>query len=304
MFYNISMPSSCKIFDKDCLPFLESYKGREVDLTFLDPPFNQGKDYSYFDDKQSHEAYWLFISSVLKEVHRISKDGAGIYFMQREKNTQFVLEALEAAGWRLHNLIIWKKMTSAVPCINKFSKSYQVIAYATKGKRPATFNKLRISPPLPANYKQERDGGVYITDVWDDIRELTAGYFASPEALRNDDNSRFHKQQAPIALLLRIILSSTKVGDLVLDPFAGTGTTLVTALQLNRDSMGIEIDPNNVSCIKDRTSQIKVADSISKLINYYCYSDDIEDICGFNLNDTEKESASKVVFANKELAFG
>lgn len=298
------MTSSCKIIKKDCLSFFKSYKGQQVDLTFLDPPFNQGKDYNHFDDKQSHDDYWKFISLVLEEINRISKDGAGIYFMQREKNTQFVLAALEKAGWHLHNLIIWKKMTSAVPCINKFSKSYQVIAYATKGKRPQTFHKLKISPPIPANYKYERNGGIYITDVWDDIRELTAGYFASAEAIRNDDHSRFHKQQAPIALLLRIILSSSKVGDLILDPFAGTGTTLVTALQLNRDSIGIEIDPNNVKCVRNRTSKLKVQDDISKLINYYRYSEGLDDICGFNLNKMEKQSISKELSRNAELVFG
>ncbi|MBE8182410.1 MAG: site-specific DNA-methyltransferase [Candidatus Portiera sp.] len=298
------MASSCKIINKDCLSFFKSYKGREVDLTFLDPPFNQGKDYNHFDDKQSHDDYWNFILSVLEDTYRISKDGAGIYFMQREKNTQFVLSALEKSGWHLHNLIIWKKMTSAVPCINKFSKSYQVIAYATKGKRPQTFNKLKISPPIPAHYKHERDGGIYITDVWDDIRELTAGYFASAEAIRNDDNSRFHKQQAPIALLLRIILSSSKVGDLILDPFAGTGTTSVTALQLNRDSIGVEIDPNNVKCLKNRTSKVKAEDDISNLINYYRYSEGLDDICGFDIDKMDEKSISKESHRNKELAFG
>jgi DNA modification methylase len=86
------------------------------------------------------------------------------------------------------------------------------------------------SPPLPPNYKST-ENGVYVTDIWDDIRELTSGYFAGDEAIRLENGERFHKQQSPIALLLRIILSSTQIGDTVFDPFAGTGTTLVTAYQ-------------------------------------------------------------------------
>lgn len=268
------------IHNTDCLSYLKQYQKNEIDLTFLDPPFNQGKEYRYFDDNLSEKEYWQFMSLVLKEIYRISKEGACIYFMQREKNTQYVLKYLQNTGWVFHNLIIWKKKTSAVPCKNKFSKSYQIIAYATKGMKANIFNKLRISPPLPPNYKYERKNGLYLTDVWDDIRELTSGYFANEEAIREKDNSRFHKQQTPIALLLRILLSSSKTGDLILDPFAGTGTTLVTAKQLNRRSIGLEIDPKNVECITNRLNTIKKEDSINKYFEDYRYTENLKNIIG------------------------
>ena len=67
-----------------------------------------------------------------------------IYFMQREKNTENVLLCLREAGWTLQNLIIWKKKTCAVPQDYRYGKHYQVVAFATKGKSPRVFNKLRI----------------------------------------------------------------------------------------------------------------------------------------------------------------
>ena len=136
--------------------------------------------------------------------------------MQREKNTEFVLQCFRETGWTFQNLIVWKKKTSAVPGINRYGKHYQIIAFATKGKTPRVFNRLRIDPPLPADYKHARENGMYVTDVWDDIRELTSGYFAGDEALRDANGNRLHKQQTPIQLLLRIILSSTNPGDVVL----------------------------------------------------------------------------------------
>jgi DNA modification methylase len=139
---------------------------------------------------------------------------------------------------------------------------------------------LRISPPLPANYKFERENGVYVTDVWDDIRELTSGYFAGEEAIREKTGERFHKQQSPLALLLRIILSSTQVGDTVLDPFAGTGTTLVAAHQLGRNSIGMEIDPKNARMIKKRVENIREADTIEKYYQDYICTDDLLKIWG------------------------
>ncbi len=266
-----------KIYQGNCLEVLPKIKTK-VDLTFLDPPFNQNKDYKYHDDNLSDKEYWDMMFAVCNKVYDITATGGSIYFMQREKNTENVLKCLRESGWTLQNLLIWKKKTSAVPCSNKFGKQYQIIAFATKGESPSIFNRLRISPPLPQNYKVERENGIYVTDVWDDIRELTSGYLAGDEAIRKQDGQRFHKQQSPITLLLRVILSSTKPKNTVLDPFAGTGTTLVVAEQLGRKPIGIEIDPENIKCIEDRIKNIREADSIVKYYKDYMYTENLNQI--------------------------
>ena len=266
-----------KIYQGNCLEVLPKIKTK-VDLTFLDPPFNQNKDYKYHDDNLSDKEYWDMMFAVCNKVYDITATGGSIYFMQREKNTENVLKCLRESGWTLQNLLIWKKKTSAVPCSNKFGKQYQIIAFATKGESPSIFNRLRISPPLPQNYKVERENGIYVTDVWDDIRELTSGYLAGDEAIRKQDGQRFHKQQSPITLLLRVILSSTKPKNTVLDPFAGTGTTLVVAEQLGRKPIGIEIDPENIKCIEDRIKNIREADSIVKYYKDYMYTENLNEL--------------------------
>ncbi|MCZ2128055.1 MAG: site-specific DNA-methyltransferase [Anaerolineales bacterium] len=289
--------SDYKILIGDCLESLSREKISEaVDLTFLDPPFNQGKDYSFHNDNLSSEEYWNMMKEVCQKTFNITSNGGAIYFMQREKNTEDVLRCLRETGWTFQNLIIWKKKTSAVPVSSKYGKQYQIIAYAAKGEKARVFNRLRISPPLPPNYKFQRENGLYVTDVWDDIRELTSGYFAGDEALRNKDGARFHKQQAPLALLLRIILSSSKVGDAVLDPFAGTGTTLVAARQLNRNSVGIEIDPKNAEMIRSRLEEIRDADNIEKYYQDYIHTENLSKIWGVksapaNVKKKMKQSA-------------
>ena len=266
----------------DCAKWLKTAAPGGIHLSFLDPPFNQGKAYRRFNDKQDDAVYWRWMTDILAETHRATADGGWVYFMQREKNTEFVLRALRETGWSLKSLIVWKKKTSAVPCSNKFGLHYQIIAAATKGESARMFNRLRISPPLPAGYKHARDNGVYATDVWDDIRELTAGYFSGEEAIRTKDGERFHKQQAPLALLARIILSSSRPGDVVFDPFAGTGTTLVVASLLNRRGVGVEIDSLNAKCIKDRIANPRNADldSMRKIYNDYLCTDNLPAIWG------------------------
>ena len=273
------MKQGTRIIQGDCGKWLRSTK-TSVDLTFFDPPFNQGRFYRHFDDKQKEDSYWNWITETLTAIRKKTSPGGAIYFMHREKNTEYVLAALRHTGWTFQNLIIWKKMTSAVPCKHRFGKHYQIIVLATNGKNARTFNKLRIDPPLMPHHKQARENGVYVTDVWDDIRELTSGYFAGDEPMRTRDGERFHKQQAPTALLLRIILSSSNKGDVILDPCAGTGTTMVVAEQLERRSVGIEIDPQNIECIKDRLNDSRQSDHMDRLFHYYRHTGDIEIIWG------------------------
>lgn len=288
-----------RIINDDCLKyFAKATASQKVDLTFLDPPFNQDKEYKSWQGNLPEDKYWQFIKDVCKGVLNITSDGGAIYFMQREKNTEFVLQCLRETGWTLQNLIVWKKKSSAVPCSNKFDKQYQVIAFATKGKKPRVFNRLRIFPPLPPNYKIERTNGIYLTDVWDDIRELTSGYFAGDEALRKKNGERFHKQQSPIALILRIILSSTKIGDTVLDPFAGTGTALVVAKQLRRMSIGIEIDKDNAECIKNQLKIISKADNIIKYFKEYVYTENISDIWKVNFASFSPKRSENLALFN------
>ena len=273
--------SSPLVIHDDCLRWLRSRdSSREsFDLTFLDPPFNQGKEYDSHFDSMPDAEYWSWMGSVCEEVNRLSSDGAAIYFMQREKNTEEVLRVLRETGWTFQNLIVWRKKTSAVPGLKRFGKSFQVIAFATKGERPRLFNRLRIDPPLPAGYT-EREGGIFVTDVWDDIRELTSGFYAGSEPLRDVDGERLHKQQSPISLLTRIVLSSSMPGDTVLDPFAGTGTTLCVSRGLSRVSVGIEKSALNAECINERLRAWRPEDDISQLRGDYEYTPGLDEIWG------------------------
>ena len=278
----------------DCLSLFRQHTDIEpIDLTFLDPPFNQDKEYNAWNDNLPDEEYWGWMRDVCKEVHAITSDGGAIYFMQREKNSESVLRCLRESGWTFQNLIVWKKKTSAVPAMKRYGKHYQIIAFGTKGKTPRLFNRLRIDPPLPSGYKYQRENGMFVTDVWDDIREMTSGYFAGDEALYDAEGIRAHKQQSPIQLLIRIILSSTNPGDVVLDPFAGSGTTLVVASQLNRKSIGIELDPFNIEIIHERLSKERKADDVSRFLKDYACTEGLEEIWGERISVSHDSLASR-----------
>jgi DNA modification methylase len=271
--------SSIMILTGDCLQILPTLT-QKVDMTFLDPPFNQNKAYAHHDDAMPEVDYWAMMKEVCQLIYRVTNPGGCVYFMQREKNAEFVLKTLRETNWVFQNLIIWKKRTSAVPVNGKYGKQYQIIAYATKGDKAKTFNRLRINPPLLPHQKIPRENGIFVTDVWDDIKELTSGFFAGDEALRTETDERFHKQQAPLALLLRLLLTSTNIGDTILDPYSGTGTTAVVASQIGRNSISIEIDPTNVQCIETRLNALREADDMIKYLKDYRFTDNISQITG------------------------
>ncbi|HEY4612751.1 MAG TPA: site-specific DNA-methyltransferase, partial [Bacteroidota bacterium] len=120
-----------------------------------------------------------------------------------------------------------------------------------------------------------------------------SGYFAGDEALRDKKGNRIHKQQSPIQLLLRIILSSTKPGDVVLDPFAGTGTTLVVANQLQRIPLGIELDKENVKLIKQRLEAERDADNIMKFYKEYEHTEGLKEIWALSEQSMKRAEGRK-----------
>ena len=88
----------CEIHNIDCVKYLRSYSDRDFDLTFLDPPFNQDKEYRIHDDSMSDDKYWEWMREVCKLTYENSSNGAAIYFMQREKNTAQVMNTLDTTG--------------------------------------------------------------------------------------------------------------------------------------------------------------------------------------------------------------
>lgn len=297
-----SFKKNCIVLHENCTTALDSRRVEsKIDLSFLDPPFNQDKAYNMWNDNLPPAKYWRWMHEICAKVYALTAEGGAIYFMQREKNTEFVLRCLHDTGWTFQNLIIWKKKTSAIPGSKRFGKHYQIITFATKGKTPRVFHRLRIDPPLPVGYKHARENGMFVTDVWDDIRELTAGYFAGDEALRDAEGNRLHKQQSPIQLLLRIILSSTNPGDVVLDPFAGSGTTLVVAEQLKRRSIGIELDSHNIAVIQNRLAEQRKSDDVSRFFKDYACTPDLETIWG--AHGLNRKSTSSAETDSKQMAF-
>lgn len=105
----ISRTTTYQVLEGDCLEYFSRESISNVHLTFLDPPYRQGKEYRFFDDNQPADRYWAWLEQILLEVYKVTVEGGAIYFMHREKNAKQVLKLLRESGWTFQNLIIWKR---------------------------------------------------------------------------------------------------------------------------------------------------------------------------------------------------
>jgi site-specific DNA-methyltransferase (adenine-specific)/modification methylase len=192
----------------------------------------------------SEEEYETFTEAWLRECHRVLKPSGSIYVSCTYHNLGVLLVTLKRLRFRCCNLITWHK-SNAMPNMTKrtFTHSCEYILFFAKGKG-WTFNyevtkALNPERTLYGAPKQMRD-------LW--IFPVCQG----AERLRREDGRALQPTQKPEALLTRIILASSNEGDLVLDPFLGSGTTAVVAQRHQRRWAGIEKEPLYVEAARKR----------------------------------------------------
>ncbi len=241
-----------QILMDDCIAAMRALPARSVDMIFADPPYNlqlggdlyrpEGgrvdavtNDWDRFD---TFEAYDRFTRAWLAEARRILKDNGTIWVIGSYHNIFRVGAAIQDAGYWILNDIIWRK---ANPMPNfkgtRFTNAHETLIWASKSEDARyTFN-YRAMKTLNDELQMRSD--------W--VLPICAGQ----ERLKRG-GTKAHPTQKPEALLYRVLLACTKPGDVVLDPFFGTGTTGAVAKRLGRHWIGIEREADYVEVARER----------------------------------------------------
>ena len=233
-----------QIFRGDCVAELAKLPAASVDLVFADPPYNlqlQGDlkrpDDSRVDavdddwDKFSNfAAYDDFTRAWLASCRRVMKPNATLWVIGSYHNIFRVGTMLQDLGFWILNDVIWRK-TNPMPNFRgrRFTNAHETLIWSSRdaAARQYTFN-----------YEALKAGNedIQVRSDW------TIALCTGEERLKGGDNKKLHPTQKPEALLARVILSSSRPDDVVLDPFCGTGTTGAVAKRLGRRFIGIERD--------------------------------------------------------------
>jgi len=239
-----------KIYNMDCLEFMKNIRNNKINLIFADPPYNlSNSNYSIkfvrsggsdlntdkgeWDRFASISEYEDFTKKWLTECFRILKEDGSIFVAGTYHNIYIVGYILQKIGFTLLNEILWHK-TDATPNISctRFVADHENFIWARKSKK----HKF--------NYQQLKamNGDKQMRSIWS--KGKTTG------------GKKIHPTQKPEWLLHRMITAASNRGDIIYDPFIGSGTTAVVAKQLSRIYLGTEINKNYCKLAQKRLNGI------------------------------------------------
>ena len=246
-----------KIVQGNCIDVMNDLPEQSVDLVFADPPYNLqlGGDLSRPDNSNvdgvtndwdrfdTMDAYDLFTHEWMAAAKRILKPNGAIWVMGSYHNIFRVGGILQDQGFWIQNDIIWRK-TNPMPNFRgtRFTNAHETLIWATKDEK--------ARPTFNYDAMKMMNDGVQMRSDW------TLPICTGHERLKGDDGNKAHPTQKPESLLHRVLLSSTNPGDIVLDPFFGTGTTGAVAKKLGRKWIGIEREDDYIRHATNRINKI------------------------------------------------
>jgi len=255
-----------KIILGDALKVLKKIDNEIFDMVFIDPPYFlqlpnkilrrwnvktivEGVNDAW-DKFSSFQEYDDFITKLLSEVKRVMKSTATLWVIATYHSIFRIGKIMQDLGYWILNDVIWVKTNPMPNWLSvRFTNATETLIWAVKDKhvKGYTFNK---------EYAKKFGIGRVGANVW--VLPICQGN----ERLKDENGEKLHSAQKPIELLKRVILTSTKEGDLILDPVAGTGTTGYVAQALKRDFVMVETNPKYVKGIVKRFEyQLKISDS-------------------------------------------
>ena len=239
----------------DCVAGLRTLGDATVDLAFADPPFNIGYKYDVYDDKKAADAYLGWTREWTAEVARVlTPTGSFWLAIGDEFAAELKVMVHRELGLSLRSWVVWY-YTFGVNCKSKFTRSHAHLFYFVRDPKRFTFNADAIRVPsarqLVYGDKRANSAGRLPDDTWIlRPQDVPDGFPADGDTWHvprvcgtYKERAGWHGCQMPEQVLGRIIRASSNPGDLVLDPFAGSGTTLAVARKLGRRALGFELSP-------------------------------------------------------------
>ncbi|WP_299443898.1 site-specific DNA-methyltransferase [uncultured Rhodospira sp.] len=250
-----------RIYQGDCVEVLDSLPAASVDVVFADPPYNlqlggdllrpnnsrvDGVDDAW-DRFQGFADYDAFTRAWLTACRRVLKDTGTLWVIGTYHNIFRVGTGLQDLGFWVLNDVIWRK-TNPMPNFRgtRFTNAHETLLWCSTGPEARyTFNYEAM---------KALNDGLQMRSDWN--LPLCTG----PERLKDEAGQKLHPTQKPESLLHRIILASSNPGDVILDPFLGSGTTAAVAKRLGRRWIGIERDDSYVAAAWARVQAVEAVD--------------------------------------------
>ncbi len=265
-----------RVHQRDCVKGLTELPTGCVQLAFADPPFNIGYEYDVYEDKREVEDYLQWSRQWMEAVHRVlSDDGTFWLAIGDEYAAELKLIAQCDVGFHCRSWVIWY-YTFGVNCKRGLSRSHTHLFHFIKNAKEFTFNAddpaVRVPSARQLVYADKRANptGRLPDNTWI-LRPQDIPHGFQPEedtwyyprvAGTFKEREGFHGCQMPEQLLGRIVRLCSNEGELVIDPFSGSGTTLVVAKKLGRQYVGFEVSNDYANHSSSRLENAQVGDDL------------------------------------------
>ena len=238
-----------RIIPGDCVEVLSALDEPIADLIFADPPFNIGYKYDVYEDRKQYDDYFAWTEKWMRVCAQKALKPRGSFWVAiGDEYAAEVRMIGRDAGLHLRNWVIWH-YTFGQNTKRKFARSHAHLFYFVKDPANFTFNDkaVRIPSARQTTYADKRANpiGKLPDDVWSFSR--VCGTFK--------ERVRWHPCQMPERVLERIVEACSGPGELVLDPFSGSGTTCVVAARLGRRYIGIDVSEDYVGRSRERIAE-------------------------------------------------
>jgi DNA modification methylase len=270
-----SQPALGRIHQGDCIAGMQALEPNSIDLVFADPPFNIGYDYDVYHDAKEDEQYLTWSEKWIAEVFRVLKPDGTFWLAIGDEYAAELKVLSKNIGFTMRSWVIWY-YTFGVNCKKKFSRSHAHLFHFIKDPKKFTFrysaaeNRVPSARQLVYNDRRAEATGRLPDDTWilrpQDMRESfqpeeDTWYFPRVAGTFKE-RAGFHGCQMPEQLLARIIRFCSHPQEIVLDPFAGSASTLVTAKKLDRQFIGFELSADYVKRGCKRLESTTVGDTL------------------------------------------
>ena len=230
--------------------------GNKADMVFTDPPYNvnysgRGKDTSntIMNDNQSEENFRLFLNKVFDNYNFAMRPGASMYVCYASRTHREFEDAINKAGFDVKNQIIWVKLVASMGW-GDYRWKHEPILYCRRRNESSEFYGDRSEYTVWEEEKSDEDLLAMFKDM---IKKDESG---NSTVWRFGRESNYkHPTQKPVALVEKGVINSSKRGDIVLDMFGGSGSTLIACEKTSRDCRTMELDPQYIQVIIDRWEQ-------------------------------------------------
>lgn len=273
------------IYHSDCVTGMQQIADGSIDLVFADPPFNIGYNYDVYEDQLAADEYLMWSEQWITEAYRVLQKSGSFWLAIGDDFAAELKLMAQKIGFHCRSWVIWY-YTFGVNCKYKFTRSHTHLLYFVKDVESFTFNSEDLENRIPSarmlvyNDSRTNPKGRLPDDTWIIPPDVPKTFALRPQDMQEcflpnesdwyfprvagtfKERAGFHGCQMPEQLLARIIRSCSSEGDVVLDPFSGSASSMLVAKKLRRKHIAFELSDEYVEAGRERLNAVEEGDEL------------------------------------------